>query len=300
MARDCRAEMISIARGDYALDVLPGLGASLAALRFQGIDVLRRAAPGILEPLASAGFALAPFANRIAHGHFRCGATEVRLARNAPGQPHPLHGQAWRAPWRIERAEVDRLTLLFEHAPDEWPWGYALRQRLSLDAAGLEVALSLENRSAQPMPAGLGWHPYWRRSARMRLRTAVAQVWLTDADHLPTRLAPGTIFGDWSGGRTLPAHRLIDHCYAGWQGLAELEWPEESLCVRLHAGVPLRWLHLYLPPEEAFVCLEPVSHMPDALNRPEPPELTGARLLAPGQTLAATVRVSVTRGSCGP
>ena len=298
MTEGAGAGMISIAHGDYTLDVLPALGASLAGMRFQGVELLRRARAGIEEPLASAGFALAPFVNRIAHGRFRWGTREVRLAPNAPGQPHPLHGQAWRAPWRVERAEANRLALTFEYGAGEWPWAYVARQSLALDEQGLEVRLSLENRSAQPMPAGLGWHPYFRRPPRARLRAAVARVWLADPDCLPRQLAPGSIFGNWPRGESLPDERLIDHCYSGWQGLAELEWPEEGLCLRLRAGEPLHWLHVYLPPGEAFVCLEPVSQMPDALNRPEPPALTGVRVLAPGASLSATVRVSAARGPC--
>lgn len=289
---------IAMTSGDYALEVLPALGGALAGLSFQGVPLLRRAPLRTDEPLSSAAFALVPYANRIAHGRFRCGARAVHLAPNAPGQRHPLHGQGWRAPWRIEHLEAQQVTLVFEHAAGQWPWQYVARQRLSLDAHGLEVALSLHNRSAEPMPAGLGWHPYFRRSPRMRLRAALEQVWLTDAECLPTQLAPGAAFGDWAKGEELPAERLIDHCYTGWQGLAELEWPEEPLCVRLRATAPLRWLHLYLPPGEAFVCLEPVSHMPDALNRPERPECTGVRLLEPGATFAATIRLSASRGLC--
>ena len=134
----------------------------------------------------------------------------MRLAPNAPGQRHPLHGQAWRAPWRVERAEASRVAQVFQHAAGEWPWTYAARQSLALDEEGLEVRLSLENRSDQPMPAGLGWHPYFRRSPGMRLRAGVGQVWLADADCLPRRLAPGTTFGNRSRGEILPADRCFN------------------------------------------------------------------------------------------
>ncbi len=286
-------QLLSLAAGDYTLDVLPRLGGALAGLRFRGLDVLRRAAPGIDEPLASAAFPLVPFANRIAHGRFRLGATEVRLDRNAPQQAHPLHGQGWRSPWRVESRSPRQVVLVFEHAPGQWPWAYRARQVMWLDADGLGVQLSVENRDATDMPAGLGWHPYFRRTPRTRLRTEVAGVWLTDQACLPTMLAPGTHFGDWAHAQTLVSEHLIDHCFTGWSGSAELEWPELALRARLTAEAPLRWLHLFAPPREEFVCLEPVSHMPDALNRREPPEVTGLQMLSPGATLATTIRVSV-------
>jgi aldose 1-epimerase len=292
------SQYVCLAYGDYSLDVLPALGGAVAGLRFRGLEVLRRTPPGIDEPLASSGFALVPFANRIAHGRFRFGATEVRLDRNAPDQAHPLHGQAWRHRWSVESCSSREIALTYAHAPGQWPWRYAARQVLTLDADGLRVQLSLVNRAAAPMPAGLGWHPYFHRSPRMRLRTEVTHVWLTDAECLPTQCAPGTHFGDWQRAEALPEHRLIDHCFGGWSGRAELDWPEEALGVRLRADGPLRWLHVFVPPGGDFLCLEPVSHMPDALNRPEPPEVTGLRVLAPGETLAATIRLGVVPGPC--
>ncbi len=299
MPENSLSQYVSLACGDYTLDVLPQLGGAVAGLRFRGLEVLRRTPPGTVEPLASSGFPLVPFANRIAHGRFRFGATEVRLDRNAPEQAHPLHGQAWRHPWSVESRSSREIALTYEHARGQWPWRYAARQVLTLDADGLRVQLWLVNRADEPMPAGLGWHPYFHRTPRMRLRTEVAHVWLTDDACLPTRLAPGNPFGDWQRAEPLPEERLIDHCYGGWSGRAELDWPEEALCVRLSADGPLRWLHVFVPPGGDFLCLEPVSHMPDALNRPEPPEITGLRVLAPGETLAATVRLSVVPGPLG-
>ncbi len=283
--------MISISRGDYSLDALPELGGALGALRFRGVDILRPTSPQATDPLESAAFPLIPFANRIAHGRFELDGATVRLKENAPGQPHPLHGQGWRQPWRVQARQSDRIALSFEHRAGEWPWDYAARQEFSLDEQGLEVALSVENRGERPMPIGLGWHPYFRRSPRLRLRAHVEDVWLTDAQCLPTGRAEGAHFGDWGRGGRLP-NALIDHCYSGWTGTAEIEWPEEMLCLRLSASQPLRWLHLYAPPAESFFCIEPVSHMPDAVNRPESPDVTGRRTLAPGETLAARVRLT--------
>lgn len=283
--------MISISRGDYSLDALPELGGALSALRFRGIDILRATAPQAADPLETAAFPLMPFANRIAHGTFEIDGATVRLKKNAPGQAHPLHGEGWRRPWRVEARQPERMALSLEHRAGEWPWHYAARQEFSLDEAGLEVVLSVENRSERPMPVGLGWHPYFCLSPRLRLRAHVEGVWLTDEECLPTQHAKGGHFGDWSRGGRLP-NALIDHCYSGWNGTAEIEWPEEMLCLRLGASQPLRWLHLYAPPGEDFFCIEPVSHMPDALNRPEPREVTGRKTLAPGETLAARVRLT--------
>jgi aldose 1-epimerase len=285
--------VISLTHGDLSLELLPDLGAAVATLRYRGRDVLRPTPAGATDPFQTAAFALVPFANRIAGGLFRTGGREVRIGRNAPDQAHPLHGHAWRQPWRIQSAERERVALSFEHAADSWPWRYGATQTLTLRAERLEVALAVENRDSTPMPAGLGWHPYFHKGAGALLRTQLEGVWLTDAECLPLQLADATRFGQWGRGDALARAELIDHCHTGWSGAAEIVLPEERLRLALSATAALRWLHIYSPPDKDFFCVEPVSHMPDAVNRPEPPAITGLRLLAPGEQLEARVTLVV-------
>lgn len=285
--------MIALADGDLRLELLPDLGAAVATLRYQGRDVLRPTPPGTDDPFETAAFALAPFANRIADGHFRVGDREVKIPRNAPGQAHPLHGHAWRKPWRVESAATDRAVLTFEHPGDSWPWHYIVTQTLALRGDSLEVALSIENRDTTPMPVGLGWHPYFHKGAGAQLKTHVEGVWLTDEESLPVRLAHGTRFGQWGRGDGVAHPELIDHCHTGWLGVAEIVLPEERLRLALTASRTLRWLHLYSPPGKDFFCVEPVSQMPNAVNRSAPPATTGHKLLAPAERCDARVTLSV-------
>lgn len=286
-------EKLALADGDLTLELLPGLGAAISTLRYQGIDVLRPTPPGTDEPFETAAFVLAPYANRIADGRFRVGEREVRIERNARGQAHPLHGHAWCKPWRVESAAPDRAVLAFEHPADSWPWHYRVTQILTLRAESLEVALSLENRDQSPMPAGLGWHPYFHKGPGAQLKAHLEGVWLTDAECLPVRLAHGTRFGQWDRGDELARPELIDHCHTGWPGVAEILLPEQGLELALTASRTLRWLHIYSPPDKDFFCIEPVSHMPNAVNRSAPPAITGQKLLAPGERFDARVTLSV-------
>lgn len=286
-------ETVSLVNDDLTLELLPDLGAAVATLRYQGRDVLRPTPAGVDDPFETAAFALVPFANRIADGVFRVGDREIRIERNAPGQAHPLHGHGWRKPWRIESAVRDQVVLSFEHPPDSWPWRYLARQSLTLRADNLDVALSVENRDTTPMPAGLGWHPYFHKGPGAQLKAHLEGVWLTDDECLPTRLTQGTHFGQWSRGDELAREELVDHCHTGWPGVAEILLPEEGLRLALTASRALRWLHIYSPPGKDFFCVEPVSQMPNAVNRSAPPALTGQKLLGPGERLEAQVTLSV-------
>jgi aldose 1-epimerase len=50
---------------------------------------------------------------------------------------------------------------------------------------------------------------------------------------------------------------------------------------------------IYTPQAHDFFCVEPVSHMPNAVNRPEPADITGLRSLAPGEAMALECRFEV-------
>ena len=285
--------MLSLADGDLKLELLPDLGAAVATLRYQGRDVLRPTSGGVSDPFETAAFVLVPYANRIADGRFRVGEREVRIERNAPGQAHPLHGHGWRRPWRVEAATNDCAVLSFEHAADSWPWHYTATQTLTLRADSLDLLLSVANRDSMPMPAGLGWHPYFHKGQGAQLKARVEGVWLTDEECLPLRLAHGTRFAQWGRGDEVARPELVDHCHTGWPGVAEILLPEARLRLALTASRALRWLHVYSPPDKDFFCVEPVSQMPNAINRSAPPAMTGQKLLAPGERFDARVTLSV-------
>ena len=71
--------------------------------------------------------------------------------------------------------------LEYRHPAGAWPWAYHATQRFTLTPSGLTVELSLSNQSAAPMPAGLGWHPYFPRTPRVTITADVRAMLLTDA-----------------------------------------------------------------------------------------------------------------------
>jgi aldose 1-epimerase len=143
------------------------------------------------------------------------------------------------------------------------------------------------------MPAGLGWHPYFHKGPGARLQARVEGVWLTDEECLPVRLAHRTRFAQWGRGDEVARTELVDHCHTGWVGVAQILLPAERLRLALTASHALHWLHIYSPPDKDFFCIEPVSHMPNAVNRSAPPPVTGLKLLAPGERYDARVTLSV-------
>lgn len=279
------AELI-LQSGAWRARVLPDAGGLIAALAYGDVPVLRAMPPGSRSPLDAACFPLVPWCNRIAEGRFDWEGAEVALARNFLPERHAIHGHGWQSAWAVESHGPGHCTLVHRHdgtAPG-WPWAYLARQQIELSDTGCAITLSVTNLSERLMPAGLGLHPYLRRRPESRVQFAAAGVVAVGADLIPTgESLPPAHFADFAAGAGLPAP-LIDHCFTGWDGTASVT--DDCGTITLAAeGAGL--LHLYAPEDPAILCLEPVSHLPDAANAGAMP------LCAPGETVSLSLRIGV-------
>jgi aldose 1-epimerase len=240
---------------------------------------------------AAAAFPLVPFSNRIRGGRFSFQGRDVVLPLNRPPECHAIHGQGWQAAWTPREVSTTSALLELRHAPDAWPWAYRVTQRFTLTPADLTVELALRNESDAPMPAGLGWHPYFLRTPQTTLTAPVERIWLTDAEMLPTVLATSPVTARLSAGVPIDAVPL-DNGFTGWSGRAVIEWPERGARLVMTAEPPLDFLTVFIPPSLPFFCVEPVSHATNALNLVGSAADVGRRTLAPGATLRASVTLT--------
>ncbi|GAA0323124.1 aldose 1-epimerase [Sphingomonas oligophenolica] len=278
---------LALAGAGWELDLLPALGGAIGALRYRREDILRPTPDGATDPLQSACFPLVPYANRIAGGRFGFAGRDVQLPLNFGDHPNSLHGIGWQRPWKVVEAGAGKAVLALDHGGgDGWPWAWHAEQLFELGGEGLSATLTLTNKARQPMPAGIGLHPYFAIQPGTTLRLNVARAWLTDQNQIPNEAAGADHFGDWAAGAPIWDAGFIDHSYEGWDGLATLERGDHI--VRLSAE-GARDLHLYHPEGESFCCLEPVSHLPDAFNRAD-----GVFDVVPaGGSVALSMRIAV-------
>lgn len=279
--------MIAIEKGSARLTLAPEVGGAIAGFTVHGRDVLRPMAADAIDALAAASFPLVPFCNRIPHGRFTFEGREAVLPPNLGDHPHALHGQGWRAAWTVEKAGEGEALLSYAHAPDAWPWAYRAEQRFVVDETGFRVELAVTNTGETPMPAGLGFHPYFPRRAGESLTAANDGVWLIDTEVLPTSHHRGPWEADWAAGAAIEGHGLIDHCYTGWDQRATLSAPGAPDTV-VTASPECRWLHVYVPPGEDFLCVEPCASRPNPFGEGD----TGMVTLAPGGTRSVWMRVT--------
>lgn len=280
--------MLELAAGDYRLVLEPERGGSIARFDWHGEPLLRPTCGASI--LDTACFPLVPFSNRIAHGCFENGGRRVTLAPNMPGggHPHPLHGFGWLAAWRVEAANSTQAVLEHRYPEgSEWPWPYLARQSFQLTTEGLTMALDLTNLADNPMPAGLGFHPYFPRTDQTRYHGCHRGEWTNSPDCLPLSLSEHAETIDWWRGKPVGT-RVVDTVYTGREGELIIDWPERGLSLTITPSANLPHTVVYTPTGADFFCVEPVSHITDAVNRPE----GGMIPLAPGQCLSASISLS--------
>ena len=288
-------DLITLSADPLELVLSPAIGGSIA--RFTCRDghrqwpILRGCDGAPDEVLAAANFPLVPYVNRIRDGQFSFRGRTVRLAPNMAGDASPLHGQGWLGPWRVVVAGRDEATLEFDHPAGEWPWSYAARQQFKLDGSSLEIALSCRNRSAEPMPCGLGQHPYFHCSAETRIVTHVDHVWTIDEQVLPVDRIPATGRFDLSDRAVCGLG--LDHGFGGWSGTATLSDPAWPFAIEM-SSPDAGFFQLYSPESGKLFVAEPVTHANAALNCPEEQWADlGLRILAPDEEMTLVMRLSL-------
>jgi aldose 1-epimerase len=297
-------DIVTLGSGGAGLQLIPALGGAVARYWLergaQTWEWLRpTSAPALAggdDPYETAAFPLVPYSNRIRDGRFRFRGIDVAQPLNRPPERHSIHGHGWQANWAPVEVGASEARLEYRHAAGAWPWAYRAIQRFTLTSASLTVELALSNESDAAMPAGLGWHPYFPRTARTTLTAVVDAMWQTDDQMLPSALAPPPAGADLTRGLAADAVAL-DNVFVGWRRRAAIDWPERSARVIMTADAPLDCLVVYTPPARPFLCAEPVSHVTDAFNLAESGRTdTGMRILEPGETLsvAVTLRPEIT------
>ena len=288
-------ELVAMAVGNLRLELSPSIGGAISAFRWvegkASRPILRESHSPLEKAVDAASFPLVPYVNRIRDGRFTFRGREVRIAPNMAGDPSPLHGQGWLNPWQVERSDEVSAALAYRHEAGEWPWRYDARQEFALDKRGLTATLTCRNLADEPMPCGLGQHPYFPCGPETRLDTAVKDAWTIDDKVLPVEKVPAN--GRYDLRKRLVCGQGLDNGFGRWDGLAWMNdpsWPYE-----LHLSSPdAGFFQLYSPGTGGIFVAEPVTHANGALNAPEEqwPEL-GMRVLEPGEAMSLRMRLDV-------
>lgn len=278
------AHSFELHAGALRLALRPDLGGCIAGLWHRETPILRSVEPVELATAWPSGcYPLVPYSNRIGYARFRWKGHDFTTRPNFGESPHSIHGVGWMRPWERVSSSAVEVVLRYRHAADaDWPFAFEATQYFNLTPQSLHVEMVVTNLAEVAQPVGLGWHPYFPKRARSRLHIELAERWDGDATGLPVRKVaqPGIDAG--------VAHLAFDNCFDGWHGAARIR--DERFSLQLSSS--LARLVVYTPPEKDYFCVEPVSHVSNAIHMADP-LAHGLRSLAPGESTRAWMQLDI-------
>ena len=287
--------LLTLTAGDLLLDLAPEVGGSVAEFRMRrpdGLINLMRSMPEKALADRNAGaasmFPMVPFANRIIGNRFDFEGRTYQLQPNVSAEPFTIHGTGWQSKWTVATASETSAELRLDHSDSDGPYSYSALQRFRLHPDRLTVTTGVTNRGIRAMPFGFGQHPAWDRQPGVTLRFRSTHYWLGGSERVATERIATPPELDFSTARHLPA-AWRDNCYGGWDGRAEITFPQSGIGLRIEAASLFQHLMLYCDPAKPFFCVEPQTHAAGALNRIVENEESNLALivLKPGESAEA-------------
>jgi len=254
---------------------------------------------------------LFPFPNRIRQGHFRWNDREYQLSDTMvsfDNAGNAIHGFCLDRAWRvIEQTDTHVLGQfqLSRDAPDRlscWPGDFVFQVGYRLRGNTLTGTYRVQNPGPEPLPWGLGTHPYFRlplgsegSADACLIQVPARRQWVLE-DCLPSGqrtaiaeahdLRDGVRFGEV----------LLDHVLSDLEATAgridcQLVDPESGLQVTQRADSCFRECVVYTPPQRDCVCLEPYTCVTDAVNLEANGVDSGWRVLPPGGEFSCQIEI---------
>jgi aldose 1-epimerase len=235
-------------------------------------------------------FLMAPFCNRINGGRFQHEGCEIALPINRPERGAAIHGFVRDAPSDVEADDAGALVLV-QRECGSGPYRHTSRLEIRLAGESLKFTLTIEATGTEPLPYGLGFHPWFRAEENMSLCFSASHLAVRDELGLPASFERVS-GGPGAGHPTTPLDVPEDKHFSGWDGRARIVWAETGIGLDILACDTLQNLHVYVPPDRSALCVEPVSHLPDVVNRRELATFGDMTSLAPGQKMSATMSLA--------
>lgn len=229
---------------------------------------------------------MAPWPNRIDGGHFTFRGRLYEVPANVDG--HALHGRTLFQPWTVERRS--RTSCLMSVTIDDgWPFGARVRQAITLRDDGIDQRVEVHALD-RAFPAGVGWHPWFRRDLRpgrdVHVRVDAGDVYET-VGMIPTGWIQHV--GREHDLREFPAvgARQLDTCYRHPRGNLDLRWDDLELTISSSRSVT----HAVVYTTPSSICVEPQTCAVDAFNLDaQGIDGTGTVVVEPARPLVAWTR----------
>lgn len=297
--------------------LVPEFGSNLVAWVWTrgGVSVLRT--PETIDALKAKpvgwGFPVLMPPNRIDRGRFTFAGREYVFEINEAGKYH-IHGLIHSLPWRVvdtttdDSASVTTAIRSDDHPSIKrsYPHSFEVRMTFSLREARVDFTIEAENFGSDPMPFGIGFHPYFNvplspdsSKAQCTVKVPANKRWELD-ELIPTgRRLPVSGARDLRQPTALGT-TMLDDVYTDVnfsQGESVAEFTDNGAGLTLRYGASEEFKHWVVwtgrTMQDPFVCLEPYTWVTNAPNLSLPPEDTGLIVLQGGQTFTGRMWLQI-------
>lgn len=254
----------------------PRDGAGILALKVRRGGEWTDVYPDVRDPalkMRYASWMMIPYSNRVENGTFTFEG-KTHTLRN--GQSHSIHGDARSRSWTVAEKAPARLKQTLrsaDFADFNWPWPIDVEAVLSLDGPAFTQSLRIVNRGATAMPAGFGWHPYYKRALTkpgepVRMTMKFTGVYPdANGDCIPDGpMEPLPADLDYSKGRAIPTDKRYDTCLGGYDGKGSIEWPESGVKLAYECTPNVTHFVYFNPTERPVFAAEPAANANNGVN----------------------------------
>ena len=246
---------------------------------------------------------LAPWANRLAGGHFWADAKQYLLNPRL-GTVHvstdaiAMHGMLTSSSlWKVTSLSADDRSaqvtsrLEFWRYPElmaNWPFAHEYEMTYKLVDGALQIETRVKNLSAEAMPIAIGYHPYFNIPGVPRLEQTV---------HIPARkhvetdsnlVATGTLTENELPDEIALKDRTFDDGFTDLirdrNGTATFSVQDGGKRIEVIYGRRYQVGVVYAPPGQDFICFEPMSAITNGNNLAHEGKYSELQSIAPGAT----------------
>ncbi len=153
---------------------------------------------------------------------------------------------------------------------EQFPFAHTIEMSYRLAKGALEVETTLQNQSTEPMPVGIGFHPYfqvhdaardeWRVHVAARDKLTLSPQLIPTGERTPVQLPDLVSLG------TVQLDDVFSNLKTGADGRAEFSVQGKNEKVTVIYGPKYTVAVVYAPPGKGFICFEPMSAITNAFN----------------------------------
>ena len=294
----------AIAGHTVEAEILTDLGANLGSLKVDGRELIYFPKEKLInEGFYSGCFMMFPTPCRLTGSKYNFAGKEIQQKKY--GEDVSIHGLIRDETFATARdckslvcsIEIDEKHLVYEGYP--FPCKFTLT--FTALERGLEIKFKYENTGSEKAPFGFGLHPFWKLTGpRKDVFVQIPCKYVMElVDLIPTgklEEVEGTAF-DIRSFKSL-ADVAIDNVFWGRDPAGEqaIKFRDIGIKLTLESSEEFGFMIAYTPDGEDFACMENLTCAPDAPNlyAKGKKEVSGLKVIAPGQSIEGWVRFIVT------